>query len=67
MREAEAVLDINRTPVDGHLDRVGSVRSPVCESDILSGCTPSLLLGSRGGEGKAGKEGGGGSDELHFE
>lgn len=66
MREAEAVFDSNRAPVDGDLDRVRSIRSPVRESHILSGCTPSLL-GSRGGEGKAGKEGGGGSDELHFE
>lgn len=64
--ETEAVLNINSAPVDGDLERVGSIRSPVCESHILSGSTPGLL-GSRGGEGKAGEEGSGGSDELHFE
>lgn len=66
MGEAEAVLDSNRASVDGNLERVGSIGSPVCESYILGGCAASLL-GSRGCEGKAGKEGGGGSDELHFE
>lgn len=66
MGETEAVLDSNRASVDRDLEGVGSIRSPVCESHILSGCTTSLL-GSRCSEGKAGEEGGGGSDELHFE